>query len=400
MSLPEAVAQSIWIRKSVGFAGSTCLWYDYYLTLDQEVAHIWNAPWTVYKVAFLVNRYSNLFGQTFTLIEETGWIVRDSWDFCERFNLFLTVLPALSTESIHIVVILRAWAIWGCKRRIAVILISIYLVYFLLMLGMMIFGSNTSDFQEFYYLNTVEICIDDMPPYVWPVFVASFILDTTVLGLTMWSLRQHLREFRHLYPSSFIRLLVRDASIFYLVSVLYNGFLIVAFTLYVHDPKSFLAAHDFCTPMLAIAGQHLVLNLRGLRVRSYSPRSISAEVDRQIAAFDEAQPEWWQNELDLEEIIGAEGSVHELQEMSRVTAQRRGDIETRSTTRDGVDVDQETAATGLGESDHCHHHDQARRKSTVSPVAESVIVEVRRMPGESHEKPPDGDAAAAQQSWV
>ncbi|KAH7890974.1 hypothetical protein F5I97DRAFT_1840407 [Phlebopus sp. FC_14] len=163
MSLSEAVAQSIWIRKSVGFAGSTCLWYDYFLTLDQEVAYIWNAPWTVYKVAFLVNRYSNLFGQTFTLIEETGWIVHDSQDFCERFNLFSAIFPFLSAESIHIVVILRAWAIWGCKRRIAVILISIYLVYLLLMLGMTIFGTSTSDFQELDYLNTVEICIDGLP---------------------------------------------------------------------------------------------------------------------------------------------------------------------------------------------------------------------------------------------
>ncbi|KAF9224129.1 hypothetical protein BS17DRAFT_780517 [Gyrodon lividus] len=47
---------------------------------------------------------------------------------------------------------------------------------------------------------------------------------------------------------------------------------------------------SFSLPLLSIAGQRLVFNVRGLKGRPYSSRSLSAEVDRQIEAFDEAKP--------------------------------------------------------------------------------------------------------------
>jgi hypothetical protein len=39
-----------------------------------------------------------------------------------------------------------------------------------------------------------------------------------------------------------------------------------------------------------MAGQHLVLNLRSLKTRTYETRDLSREVDRQLEAFGEADP--------------------------------------------------------------------------------------------------------------
>ncbi|KIJ65485.1 hypothetical protein HYDPIDRAFT_88086, partial [Hydnomerulius pinastri MD-312] len=196
MSIPRTFAQDVWIRKTVGLSGYSCLVYDYILTLDDEVKFIWQAPWTVTKVIFLINRYGNLLSQTFIHVIETGWVVHNSQDLCQRFNLFTSIFMLLSSESIHILVLFRAWAIWGCQKRVATTLISVYFIYLLLTLGMTGFGTNTENcayrslyaslhtdiyvcwisldclrrvhphvglVHEFQYLDVVGICVGVMP---------------------------------------------------------------------------------------------------------------------------------------------------------------------------------------------------------------------------------------------
>jgi hypothetical protein len=43
----------------------------------------------------------------------------------------------------------------------------------------------------------------------------------------------------------------------------------------------------FAIPLLSVAGQRLVLNLRGLQTRSYETHDLSREVNRQLQAFEE-----------------------------------------------------------------------------------------------------------------
>ncbi|KIJ21038.1 hypothetical protein PAXINDRAFT_95988, partial [Paxillus involutus ATCC 200175] len=292
MSVPQSFLQDLWIRKSVGLAGFSCLVYDYILTFDEEVKFIWKAPWSITKVTFFVNRYGNLLGQTFIQVVETGWIVHDSQDLCQRFNLFISIFMTLGAESIHILVLLRAWAIWGCQRRVATILISAYCVYLLLILTIVAISTKSQSFYQFQYLNLIGICVEVIPPYIWLLCGASLLLDTSVFWLTMRSLRRHSQECQHLYPSGLVHLLVRDAVTFYVVSIFYELFTMVTWTVYANNPK-YLLSLTFSLPLLSIGGQRLVLNVRGLKGRSYTPRSLSAEVDRQLEAFDDAQPGWW-----------------------------------------------------------------------------------------------------------
>ena len=49
----------------------------------------------------------------------------------------------------------------------------------------------------------------------------------------------------------------------------------------------------FALNILSVAGQRLVLNLRGFTVRTYGSRSLSAEVDRQLQLFTGTRLEWW-----------------------------------------------------------------------------------------------------------
>lgn len=44
--------------------------------------YIWKAPSTAVKIGFLVNRYGNVIGQTFIMLEETGYLSQGSEEVC------------------------------------------------------------------------------------------------------------------------------------------------------------------------------------------------------------------------------------------------------------------------------------------------------------------------------
>jgi len=78
----------------------------------------------------------------------------------------------------------------------------------------------------------------------------------------------------------------------------------------------------FALNLLSIAGQRLVLNLRGIKGRSYGPRSISVEVDRQLEIIGNARPEWWNSDRSK--------PVRSEKEYNDVEIEMVGPIETRA----------------------------------------------------------------------
>ncbi|KAG1771471.1 hypothetical protein EDD22DRAFT_966128 [Suillus occidentalis] len=296
--------EGLWVRKSFSTAGHTVLVYDYLLTFRDEFVYIWDAPWTVVKILFLLNRYGNLIGQTAIRLEEAGLLAHNSQVFCQRFAIFTTCFMFVSTESIHILVLVRAWAIWGTRKRVTNILAWSYVGYVMMLLSGSAHSLHANNIQYLLFIDVIHVCVATMPKYVWLVYVGSFILDTVLFVLTMRSLRKYSREFEQLYPSSLLYVLFRDAIIFFIVSMFSNVLTIASWTAYEHNPKYFLAK-GFSTPLLSVAGQRLVLNLRGLKTRTYATRDLSREVDRQLQAFAEADSPG----MDNEEALGRCGEV-------------------------------------------------------------------------------------------
>ncbi|KIJ65439.1 hypothetical protein HYDPIDRAFT_27445 [Hydnomerulius pinastri MD-312] len=286
--------ENLWLRKAVVAAGHTFLVYDYALTLSDEIEYIWNAPWTMVKATFLVNRYGNLIGQTFVRLEESG-LLASSQLFCENFNLFSSLFLILSAESTHILVLMRAWAIWGCRKRVAAVLIGIYLAYIVVLLGSTAAGANTGNFHRFQNLEFSGICVGIIPKYVWLVYVARQIhVEAGLIILCLFraqiaSLWKYSQIFQHLYPSALLHLLFRDVSVFFLISIFNDAFIVACWTAFANDPRYFLAK-GLALPILAVGGQRVVLNLRGLQTRTYSTRDLSREVDRQMDAFRSTGP--------------------------------------------------------------------------------------------------------------
>ncbi|KAG2144277.1 hypothetical protein DEU56DRAFT_900131 [Suillus clintonianus] len=286
MSPSTQFMEGLWVRTAFSAAGHTLLVYDYLLTFKYEFFYIWKAPWTVVKILFLLNRYGNLIGQTAIRLEEAGLLAHGSQLFCQRFAIFTTCFMFISTESIHILVLVRAWAIWGTRKRVTTILIWSYMLYVIMLLA----GSaNTLHISHIPYLHLdmIQVCVAEMPKYVWLIYVGSFILDAVLFILTTRSLWKYSREFRALYPSELLHVLFRDAILFFIASMFSNALTVASWTAYRDNPKYFLGK-GFATPLLSVAGQRLVLNLRGLKTRTYTTRDISRDVDRQLQAFADA----------------------------------------------------------------------------------------------------------------
>ncbi|KAG9313230.1 hypothetical protein JVU11DRAFT_6690 [Chiua virens] len=160
MSFQKAMDQVL-LRQLFSVAGETLLVYNYLLTFRMEMDYVWSARWTVVKALFLFNRYMNLIGQTmFTLQQLDVWHA-SSFKFCGHFLWFMGIFGFISGESIRILVLLRAWAVWGCKRPVTVALIGIYLFYFVANFGVVLYDVTQTRLsqQAFVYLEETGICI-------------------------------------------------------------------------------------------------------------------------------------------------------------------------------------------------------------------------------------------------
>ncbi|KAF9233749.1 hypothetical protein BU15DRAFT_66319 [Melanogaster broomeanus] len=308
MSVPSELLNSLFIRRSLFFAGYSLLVHDYLLTFFRErfkVEYVWGAPWTVVKATFLLNRYGNLIGQSVVALEETGNLSHGSEEFCTGFGLFSATFMILSTESIHILVLMRAWAIWGCTYCVAVWMILLYVVYVLVVIGMMTYVATAVDLVDFQYLDEIGVCVVPMPP-----FSPRPIQNPLAVGIARYNPAARHRECSPWSCTVFagsqgtLDVFILQPCYTFLWETVVRAFSDVdgphCFAgkclpqLVYHrmlDPRNMLeAAISF--PLLSIVGQRLVLSLRGFQTRQYTTRDLSREVDRQMAAMGSTS--FWQ----------------------------------------------------------------------------------------------------------
>ncbi|KAI6119202.1 hypothetical protein EV401DRAFT_1963267 [Pisolithus croceorrhizus] len=275
--ITPAFIYDVWLQKAAVVAGYTLLVHDYFLTLSDEVEYIWSAPWTPVKSIYLANRYIALLGQTVICMQTTGFVAAVTGG-CEFYAIFFGAYILVSLETAHVLVFLRAWAIWGGNRRILWFVVIAYVTSLVSIVAAVTKGQDFSNFEP----TVASGCDRPVPDRAWLFYLVSLVVDSLLFCITMSGLRSYSKSFNG--SLELIHVLMRGAIAFYVVNVCYGVLGIVCWTRYQNSPSSFTVTGLFI-PVLAICSQRVVHDLRQAAPLPCSTRDLSQVIDRQVEGF-------------------------------------------------------------------------------------------------------------------
>ncbi|KAF9449499.1 hypothetical protein P691DRAFT_553135 [Macrolepiota fuliginosa MF-IS2] len=193
-------------------AGTTILVLDWFLTLDMEVTHVWNSPWSVMKVLYLVSRYTPFIDIPTGNIHQFGYAVPEKT--CHVMYDCTAWMFTVGMAIADLIFTFRTWVIWGKTKPMGWALAALYAAIWIL--ALVILGiylptviHEASPFPELFG------CIARSPStllstsYIaFMVFEAIMLLLVVVRGIS--DLRNGGSE------SRLMRLVYRDGVIYYI----------------------------------------------------------------------------------------------------------------------------------------------------------------------------------------
>ncbi|CDO69589.1 hypothetical protein BN946_scf184759.g29 [Trametes cinnabarina] len=229
--------EDLFITRCLSVAGYAILLYECLVTFPDEVQYIWPTRWSAVKVIYMLNRYGNLLLIGLANAQLTGLWWSQLPSFCFRITLVLSFFQFVSFASIHVLVLLRAWATWGRRKKMLTLLV---------------------------------------------IFL---ILECAIFFLTMASIRQYKvhRQFKE--QSALVQVICRDAIAYFLVTLFSNLFNILTWTRDANRPLNMLS-NTFTLCLMIVAGQRLVIDLRKeTNYDSLSSTRLGREIERAIEAL-------------------------------------------------------------------------------------------------------------------
>lgn len=99
-------------------ASSCVIFFDYFLTLEDEVEYIWNAPWTPGKTLFIINRYYTLLSAVFNNYGLLSPYINDT--FCLHWIRWQGYTGLISAMLAQMILQMRLYALYCMDRRIII----------------------------------------------------------------------------------------------------------------------------------------------------------------------------------------------------------------------------------------------------------------------------------------
>ncbi|KAF8892300.1 hypothetical protein BD779DRAFT_106140 [Infundibulicybe gibba] len=100
--------------------------YDWLLTIDSELAFVWNPRWNLGTLLYLLTRYSAFINAAVYLYGTVGYSIPPS--VCGVFVSMSAWVLLFVTVVSEVIMVLCAWAMWGGGRRMAIGLTILTLV--------------------------------------------------------------------------------------------------------------------------------------------------------------------------------------------------------------------------------------------------------------------------------
>ncbi|KAF8887034.1 hypothetical protein CPB84DRAFT_1964451 [Gymnopilus junonius] len=208
-TLNISLGEQIVFKHAVVISTFTFLIYDYFCTLDREVAFVWSRPRTFGTYLFVLNRYLPFIDLTLSISALEVFL---SPEGCSRHYAAIAWLNILGVTISQAILYLRTIAIWERNRWIMILLGTTFVT----MLATAITATKLM-------LNSVQLkpanpnfffgCdLIHMDLYIIVSFGVILVSETTVVLLTLIRALKHLRR----SSSSWVHQLYKRGFLFYI----------------------------------------------------------------------------------------------------------------------------------------------------------------------------------------
>jgi len=201
-------------------ASITFLYYDHLITFPQELRKIWKRRLSFLNILFIINRYTTCLGY----IPIVYFIFRSpaNTPMCNAYVRYPAVLSIITQIIITLIVTLRCYALYNCRRWILVPVTG---------LGFVVLGAfawATTNFVGVYLdfgglfrtCSNLESGSKRIDPFI-VAWILSIVFDGTIFGLTLYRTIQlrRVHKFSGTY-GSLANLLLRDGGVYFVVMAL------------------------------------------------------------------------------------------------------------------------------------------------------------------------------------
>ncbi|KAF8482231.1 hypothetical protein JB92DRAFT_3036746 [Gautieria morchelliformis] len=191
------------------------LLYDFLLTLGEEIDLIWATRWNLGKVLFFATRYSPLLDAAMQLYYHIAPSSTSPF-LCQLLYQISGSLIVWGMAIAELVLVYRTWALWGRDSKF---FCGVFVMLSASAIPIVYFSYKTFTHVKFRptpypHLQTCWM-MDDPHSKLYVDYIVVVILETVILGLTIYKVWQILQTMRN-HASSLVVTLYRDGVVYYI----------------------------------------------------------------------------------------------------------------------------------------------------------------------------------------
>ncbi|KAI0647192.1 hypothetical protein C8Q79DRAFT_610618 [Trametes meyenii] len=206
----EYWVSSVRFNNELTLAAFAILYYDYLLTLSNEINHFWRTTnLSVISVLFVINRYFGLLGPIPSIVEYFSNLPEQ---VCRMLQTYHQAYAITSQAIVAITLVIRTYALYNRSKRILALLLATH-IGGAIVCGVFFFTStpptSTSTPLPFSFTGCDLSLTNKQAIHLTFAWSAMMWFDTTVFVLT---LIQALRVRRH-FSGGLLEIMLRDGSL-------------------------------------------------------------------------------------------------------------------------------------------------------------------------------------------
>ncbi|PBK96405.1 hypothetical protein ARMGADRAFT_1162874 [Armillaria gallica] len=210
---PHDVSQSLHDISAVGYvsvASATVMIHEWAILFDQEVSLMWNSPWNLVKVLYIISRYFPILDVAITLQEH----IQPQADpkTCLINYDISTMTTGVGITISELILIVRTCALYGNRKKVIYGLGTVWTIWVSVNIWVVItfMKSSVFEYQPSLVLPGCYLASDN--PIIFVCFASLLLLEVLLLILHVWKALRLLRESRNDLISTFFR----DGVIYYM----------------------------------------------------------------------------------------------------------------------------------------------------------------------------------------